>query len=145
MLTPFNSRLPRMARKDIWDYISQGNNSSSYAEGKERGTWLLFAVVVNRNAVVFPGKILDRTFFVSLHSLPPHFFFIGMPALVHQLVYMAKLTGLNARLLHWFHARSIVLYCIYPNICVLDRDFRFGRCYLLVVFCYLARSQDIIF
>lgn len=80
-----------MAHK-TFETISQGNNSSSYAEGKERGTWLLFAVV-------FPVKILDRTFFVSLHSSPPPFF-IGMPALVHQLVYMTKLTGLNARLLH---------------------------------------------
>lgn len=61
-------------------------------------TCLPFFLLLLIEMLFFPVEILDRMFFVSQHSFPP--FVIGMPALVHQLVYLAKLLGLNARLLH---------------------------------------------
>ena len=81
-----------------------------------------------------------------------------MPALVHQLVYMAKFGGLNPRILHdlkleiYFYIYIyyiiyyilysiyiyIYIYTLYSNIDILDRNFLFLKGCLLEVFCYLT-------
>ena len=80
-----------------------------------------------------------------------------MPALVHQLVYLAKFGELNPRILHdlkleiylyiyyilYYILYSIYryiyyIYILYSNIDILDRNFLFLKGCLLEVFCYLT-------